>query len=66
MRRRRERDPETLARLAGYELHTCEAGDTLPALAERLHVPLASLTRANELGPGAVLSAGQTLWVPPR
>jgi LysM repeat protein len=53
-------------RVAGHRLYTVVRGDTLSDLARRFGVTVASITRANDLDPGRVLTPGQPLYVPPR
>lgn len=47
-----------------YWIHTVRRGETLSGLAARFGVPRSRLERANLLAPGAVLSAGEKLWIP--
>jgi LysM repeat protein len=51
-------------RVAGQKLYTVLPGDTLASLAERFHVTLAGLARANDLDPKYALTDGQPLWIP--
>lgn len=53
------------ARVATHQLYTVAAGDTLASVAERFHVSLASLARANDVDPRYGLTVGQPLWIPP-
>ncbi|HVW29040.1 MAG TPA: LysM peptidoglycan-binding domain-containing protein [Polyangiaceae bacterium] len=53
-------------RVAAQKLYTVVASDTLARIAERFHVSVAAIARANDLDPKYGLSEGQPLWIPVR
>jgi predicted Zn-dependent peptidase len=56
--------PNDDPRLARARLYTVAEGDTAVGLAERFHVPLATLLRENDLDPKYALVVGQPIWLP--
>jgi hypothetical protein len=53
-------------RVATQKLYTVLPGDTLTSIAERFHVSIAAIARANDLDPKYALTEGQPLWIPGR
>lgn len=49
----------------GWLVHTVRPGDAISTFAQRANVPVATILQVNCLPPGAVLSVGQTLFIPP-
>jgi len=60
-RRMDESTPQDLLSLTRYKV---KSGDTLPAVARKLHISRQDLAEANNLGMTASLSSGQELMVP--
>jgi peptidoglycan endopeptidase LytE len=53
-----------VAAVAGQRTYVVQAGDTLTAIAARLHTSVATLEALNHLGPNSVIQVGQRLIVP--